>query len=162
MISFNIKKEIAKFKSIELKEYHFLYENSGFEMGFGMSGVYPGHSHLYFCDILFSPLPISTSDADGKAVFGNLIVIPPKTFLGEVKTDDFFFMKFSTTNEFITLPDKIESIERSGVISSFIEIGHVKLPWYRNHLSEESFIEIDYKNSGLLIKYGQSGTFYIT
>ena len=52
--------------------------------------------------------------ADGKTISDNLIVIPPKTYLGAVITEDFFFIKFCPTNDTVILPDKIERIERIG------------------------------------------------
>jgi len=97
IISYSIQEEIQKLKTTESKAYYYLYADSGFELGFGKSGKYSGHSHKFFYDILFSQNQISTRDADGKAILGNLILVPPRTFLGEVQTSDFFFLKFSFT-----------------------------------------------------------------
>ena len=94
MIRFSIAGEIQKLKPHEAKTYHYSYENAGFELGFGRAAKYSGHSHLYFYDLLFSRKPISTCDADGKTILGNLIIIPPMTYLGEVITEALFFIKF--------------------------------------------------------------------
>lgn len=161
MKAFDIKEEIMKLKSNESKVYYYLYEEAGFELGFGKGGKYPGHSHLFFCDILYSPKPISTFNADGTKLNGNLIVIPPKTYLGDVTIDNFFFIKFCPTNELVTIPDKIDSIENEDSIKCFSNKAKIEFSWYKKSISEKSFFILDYKNNELTINLGESNSFLI-
>lgn len=162
MKSYNLKEEVIKLDPNELKAYYYLYAGYGFELGFGKGGKYPGHSHLYFYDILYSSLPILTNDANGKNISGKLIVTPPKTYMGEVVTDDFFFVKFCPTNDAIILPDKVNHVEKVGLISSFSNQACIELDWFKNHLSEKSFFKLDYKNNILKINFGEKYSFLIS
>jgi hypothetical protein len=156
MKQYSIEIEIPKLNSTQSKVYHYLYADSGFELGFGKAGTYSGHSHLFFCDVLFSAKPISTSDADGKTISGNLIVIPPRTYLGEVVTDDFFFIKFCPTNEKIMLPDKREDILTDGKIEAFNGNAAMEIPWYEKNTSRESSVTFSLQNEKLHIKIGET------
>lgn len=161
MKRYKITEEIQKLKPKETKAYYYLYADSGFELGFGKGGTYAGHSHLYFCDILFSTKPIETSDGDGKIISDNLIVIPPKTYVGEVVTDDFFFIKFCPTNDRVILPDKIESVERVGLISGYSNEVNIVFPWFKNHLSSESLIKLELNSNNFQINLGNNNSFHI-
>jgi len=161
MKEYNIKEEIQKFKLEQSKAYHYLYADSGFELGFGRGGRYSGHSHLFFYDILFSQSIISSTDANGNIISGNLIVIPQKTFIGEVQTDDFFFLKFCTTNDLVITPDKVDTVSKEGLISSFSNESKVQIAWYKNYLSETSFVKIDYSNNKMKLLIGEANSFLI-
>ncbi len=93
-----------------VKPYLTSYNNDGYELGFGPSGLYEGHSHMFFTDILFSFDPIFTSDYKGSPVSGNLIIAPNSCYLGDVTISNFFFLKFCTLNTNVQFPEKVDSI----------------------------------------------------
>ena len=155
IISYSIQEEIQKLKTTESKAYYYLYADSGFELGFGKSGKYSGHSHKFFYDILFSQNQISTRDADGKAILGNLILVPPRTFLGEVQTSDFFFLKFSPSNDKIDLPDKVDEVLSERIISCFSQNADVKIPWFKKYLSDKSLVSLTLDKKTLIVKIGE-------
>lgn len=160
MRTYSIQDEVLKFNPDIVKVYYYLYADSGFELGFGKAGKYSGHSHKYFSDILFSKKQISTTDADGKIISGNLIIIPPKTYLGEVIIDDFFFLKISPTNTKIILPDKIENVLSEGKILCYSNSVIIEIPWFKNYLSNELFLTISFNEEFLKIQIGET-TFII-
>lgn len=156
MKRYSIDIEISKLKADQSKVYHYLYADSGFELGFGKAGIYSGHSHLFFCDVLFSAKPISTIDANGKSISGHLIVIPPRTYLGKVVTEDFFFIKFCPTSETVLLPDKRDEIMTKGVIEVFSGNAMKEIPWYKKNSSSELAVAFNLQNKKLNIKIGET------
>jgi len=76
--------------------------------------------------------------------------------------NDFFFIKFCPTNDIVILPDKINSIEKFGTITCFLDQAQIKLPWFIAHYAEESFLKIDYKDHRLSINYGDDYLFHIS
>ena len=162
MIEYNIIEEIKKFEADQTKAYFYLYADTGFELGFGKGGKYPGHSHLFFYDILFSQSIISSADAEGNIISGNLIVIPPKTFIGEVQIENFFFFKFCPSSDLVILPDKIDAVENAGLIKSFSEECKIHLDWYKNYLNVISSIVIDYNGNNVKLRIGETHSFLIS
>ncbi len=86
-------------------------------MGVGKAGSYRGHSHLFFHDIIYCPSGLVCSSprlSSGKAT---LVIVPRETYLGEVNTDDFFFIKFSASPADVSFPEKIyECLNATSII----------------------------------------------
>lgn len=156
MIHYSIDIEISKLKADQLKVYHYCYDKSGFELGFGKAGVYSGHSHLFFCDVLFSEKPILTIDSDGKFISGKLLVIPPRTYMGEVVIDDFFFIKFCPTSEIVVLPDKKNEIMKDGIIEAFTENAFIQFPWYKKTSTIKFSVILNFQHEKLNILIGET------
>ena len=156
MIHYSIEIEISKMKANQSKIYHYIYADSGFELGFGKAGTYSAHSHLFFCDVLYSAKPISTSDADGNFFSGNLIVIPPRTYLGEVVTENFFFIKFCPTNANFEPPDKQDEILTDGFIEAFSNNLTIEVPWYEKNIDEILPVTFSLQNEKLHITIGET------
>lgn len=156
MKQYSIDIEISKMKADQSKVYHYIYADSGFELGFGKAGTYSAHSHLFFYDVLFSGKPISSSDADGKFISGKFIIIPPRTYLGEVVTENFFFIKFCPTNEIVVLPDKRNEILKDGIIEVFAGNALIKFPWYKKKSIRKLSVSFNLQNEKLNIIIGET------
>lgn len=113
-----------------LKFYKALYPDNGYESGFGKGGCYAGHSHRYFYDILFSPDGIYFNDGgvDKKSF---IIIVPPRTFMDDVRTGDFFFIKFCPTSDTFQVPEKTNSVLSEGVIMPYSDPVRFDSVWYK-------------------------------
>lgn len=139
MILFDIKTEIDKLEDTS-KDYKYLYKDFGFELGFGKKGQYKGHSHYCFCDIMLSK-NILTKDYFGGKKKGQLLIVPPLTFMDDVTIDDFFFLKFCPTSKKVDLPDKTNAKLNDNKIQSYENCASLKFDWYKTS-SEKSKLEI--------------------
>lgn len=114
----SILEVVKSFSHEKDKQYSKLYHEDGYEIGFGKGGKYPGHSHLYFYDIMFSPLGIELV-VNGKQAKGNLLIVPPRTYMEDVTLGDFFFLKFSPTNITVPVPEKVDERLQEGELMLF-------------------------------------------
>lgn len=89
------------------KEYLQSYEEAGFETGVGDGGRYPGHAHMLYTDVVYSPTGLSTRTVGGKNLIGQMLIIPPRTYVEDIQTNKFWFMKFMRDGAEVRLPDKV-------------------------------------------------------
>lgn len=151
MIKYNINRELSKLNSETNKIYIYTYKLHGFEFGFGRKGIYTGHSHIYFYDIIFSKSEILSRDLDMKMIKGNLIVIPPQTYINEVIIDDFFFLKFCPSMDKVMIPDKTNNKLNKGVIQCFDRSVNLDFNWYKNPESSVSNINLSLSDNNLTL-----------
>ena len=124
-------KEMIEGSSTCQKFYDALYSENGYESGFGRGGCYTGHSHRFFYDILFSPDGIHLKDDDsGKKHF--IVIVPPRTFMDDVRIGDFFFIKFCPTSDSFQVTEKTNSVLREGIVMPYSEAMRFDSVWYRN------------------------------
>lgn len=150
MILFDIKTEIDKLSESN-KNYKYLYNDFGFELGFGKKGQYKGHSHYCFCDLMLSK-NILTKDYFGNKKQGQLLIVPPLTFMDNVTIDDFFFLKFCPTNIKVDLPDKTDEKLNDNKIQSYKNFASLKIDWFKT-MSEKSTLEINLNKNELRLSF---------
>lgn len=161
MIYYSINQQINALANDQEKEYLTLYVNEGYEIGFGRSGKYQGHSHLFFYDILFSLDGITTSDHKGNMIKSNIIIVPPRTYLGDVITGDFFFFKFCPTKDKVPIPDKVEKELTDNTIKVLTNEWSGEFCWYPSENSKEKTIYFDYKINSLHIEIEKEVEFIV-
>ena len=144
------------------KNYTHLYPEYGYEMGVGFAGEYPGHTHLFFNDIIFSPNGIYSTDTYGRVSFGELFVVPSRTYFQSVRLGDFFFMKFCSDNKFVVLPDKVDTIMSEGAVESHSNEAQIKFDWFKKNDSVKESILFFLKNKVLGIEIGSSQVIKVT
>ncbi len=144
------------------KIYTRLYPEFGYEMGFGPKGEYSGHAHLFFNDIIFSPNGIYSMDVFGHISFGELFVVPLRTYFQNVRLEDFFFMKFCSNNKLVVLPDKVDTIMSEGVAESYSSEAQIKFDWYQRHDAIKESISFSLKNKVLHVEIGNSQVIKVT
>jgi len=155
MIKYKINSEISKLNSETNKVYIYTYKLHGFEFGFGRKGIYSGHSHIYFYDIIFSKSEISSLDLNKNMIKGNLIVIPPQTYINEVIVDDFFFLKFCPSLDNVMIPEKTNNRLNKGIIQCFDKSINLNFSWYKNLESSESTIKLTLSDNSLTLRIGE-------
>jgi len=136
------------------KVYLTTYNNEGYELGFGKSGFYKGHSHYFFYDILFSPDKLFIEN-EKKIPNGFLAVIPPRTFMNDVKIGNFFFIKFCPTNDMFLLPEKTDTILNEGKITIYSNPTQLDFTWFKitdnklkiNIIAEQNNLIITFDNN---------------
>lgn len=111
---FQIQDVLAKLPPSDLKTYLTSYQTNGYELGFGRAGIYEGHAHTTFWDIVFAPDGFTGTDAKGGTWKGRFLALPPRTYFGEIRLGDFFFLKFSPVPYAFVLPDKTYERLREG------------------------------------------------
>jgi hypothetical protein len=89
--------------------------SAGLEWGLGSAGVYAGHAHLGFTDVLFSPRGLVIRTQDGLRHRVVLFLCGPRTFFEPEQLPNFWFLKFYSTagDSAAGLPDKLVSPEES-------------------------------------------------
>jgi|AntRauTorckE5430_2_1112549.scaffolds.fasta_scaffold03123_3 hypothetical protein len=103
--SYNIIDAVNSFGPWQDKSYvNLLSETCFYELGFGRRGLYKGHSHLFFTDVLFSPTGIKIYGIDQ---VWNCVIVPPRTYLPDVEIGDFFFIKFCHDLSEFSPPEKV-------------------------------------------------------
>lgn len=153
MKKYNIKKVVSQFDDKQSKIYMSTYNELGFEYGFGKGGYYSGHSHYYFCDIMFSKSKIITSSIENKLIEDKLVIVPPRTYMADVEINDFFFLKFSPNSGKIKVPDKTEEKLNLGVIKSTSATYNCTLSWFDMN-QRESKITMRFDGKELLLTFG--------
>jgi hypothetical protein len=106
------------------------YASYGYEMGFGEEGHYQGHSHKYFYDIIFSPnnnILIKNEPSRNNCY---LSIIPPRTFMNDIKVGKFFFLKFCPTNDIFNVPEKTNRILNDSKVKLVCKKANFCFPWY--------------------------------
>jgi hypothetical protein len=148
---YSIDSQLGSLPQGVLKKYVMLYHQAGFELGFGRSGVYRGHSHLFFVDVLFSPGGIQFVDINQTEPI-RLVIVPPRTSFPHVETCDFAFLKFCPDRQIVELPDKVDSGHSDFSMSAYFERAHVISPWHPYPGSEPKRVDIRLCGSRLRIK----------
>ena len=150
-------REMIEGSSDCLKSYKVLYPEKGYELGFGKGGCYEGHSHLYFYDILFSPDGIYLEDGEaGKKNY--ITIVPPRTFMSDVRIGDFFFIKFCPTDDTFQVPEKTKSVLKEGTVMSYSEAMRFDSVWYKTpntkgHIWLEAtphYLDINFDNQQII------------
>lgn len=153
MRKFSIYEEVHLTKKTK-KCYLTTYKKDGFEMGFGKKGVYKGHSHEFFTDVIFSFEGIHSSNYCGDKLTSNLIIAPSRSYLGEVTIGDFYFIKFCDLNEEVIFPEKVETIlSENDLITGKLGKKYT-FPWYKRK-GLRSEIHFSFSNELLLITIGK-------
>lgn len=136
------------------KVYLTTYIDDGYELGFGKRGLYKGHSHYFFYDILFSPEKLIIKNENNiPSCF--LAVVPPKTFMSDVEIGDFFFIKFCPTNDNFSLPEKTNIILNEGKIELYSNPTELNFRWFKtvdeklslNMVAEQNNLTITFNNN---------------
>lgn len=135
------------------KLYTALYPEKGYELGFGKGGRYEGHSHLFYYDIMFSPDGIVLNDEEpNNDCF--IKIVPPRTYMNDVRIGNFFFLKFCPTADTFHLPEKSNCVLSEGAILSYSEAMQFDSIWYKTpknkgHIWIEAtpdFLDINFDN----------------
>lgn len=98
-------------------------------MGFGRAGIYSGHAHRAFCDIVFAPdgLAVTTSMQTNA---GQLFILSPRTHYEGITTADFWFLKFSPDARPLSLPDKIDMRMAEGIAEVMSGAAEREFDWF--------------------------------
>jgi hypothetical protein len=139
-----LSEEIKSIEEYEQKKYLTLYKDVGYELGFGRRGQYKGHSHKFFHDILFSPKGFSFINNEGKYEIGKVMIVPQMTYMNDIDINDFFFVKFCTTDDYFDLPEKSEEKVYCGTIGCYDFEFNIEYPWYKKPNSKLSNLKISY------------------
>lgn len=150
MQTFSINDIIRTIKE-ENKTYLTNYYEKGYEIGFGKGGNYKGHSHLFFYDILFSPQKMFIKDENNMHDC-YLSIIPPRSFMNDIKIGDFFFFKFCPTCDSFCLPEKTDKILHESSVGFFTKEASFYSCWYRNPNLKQS-IWIDATPESLIVNF---------
>ncbi|MDR1202066.1 MAG: hypothetical protein LBL58_10635 [Tannerellaceae bacterium] len=147
-------KNIVKSLDRTNKIYLTTYDNEGYELGFGKSGYYKGHSHYFFYDILFSPHKLLIKNKKNLSD-SFLAVVPPRTFMNDVEIGDFFFIKFCPTNENFSLPEKTDIILNEGEIEIYSKPTLLNFTCFKTRYDKIN-ISISAEADNLVIKFHDS------
>lgn len=105
---FSIGKQVASLPDAQSKNYLWLMETHGLEMGIARGGRYSAHAHRNVADIIFAPNGMCSGEPGSPGYMsGSLLVALPGTWFGPVVAGDFFFVKFYCDQHRTGLPDKI-------------------------------------------------------
>jgi len=157
----SIAEVLSQLEPTRAKVYQRLYESSGYELGFGRRGDYPGHAHLHFCDLMFSPKGISTTTHDGISIQGQLVVVPPRTFFADTRIGDFFFIKFCPDPGVIVVPDKTEVILSENQILAFDNLATLQLDWFPSPLDIRKSLVVTLSPNDLTVQFDAGETLRI-
>lgn len=125
-------------------------------MGFGRGGSYKGHSHIYFLDLILSFTKLHCSDIIAKNISNELIIVPPKTYLGTVTCGDFFFIKFCPNPQTVIFPEKINDALTEGTIIHSSKDFEQSYPMYINANCEKQNVFIHLHEGVLRLTIGNN------
>lgn len=148
-----ISTEVGAIPVGQTKKYVKLHSADGYEMGFGLGGKYESHSHLFFLDLIFSPGGIQWLDPESGSADAQLLVVPPRTQVPSVETDDFFFLKFCPDPVELHLPDKVDQVLSEGALSSYSKAAMLLFPWYARSHEQELSIKIELLSRTLKVSF---------
>jgi hypothetical protein len=154
----SISDVLARLTPSKTKVYQRLYDTFGYELGVGRAGSYPGHAHLYFCDLMFSPTGIRTAADDSTPVRGRLVVVPPRTYFGDTTIGDFFFLKFCPYPGPISVPDKIDTHVKEGPILAYHRTADIRVAWFSSSVDPGSAILVTLRSRRLELRFGDLET----
>lgn len=149
---------LSQLEPTRAKVYQRLYESSGYEMGFGRRGDYPGHAHFHFCDLMFSPTGISTATHNDISIHGQLVVVPPRTYFADTRIGDFFFIKFCPDPGVIVVPDKTEVILSENQILAFENFATLKFDWFPSPSDNRKSLRVTLARDGLTVQFDDRET----
>ena len=161
MTVISISDTLSRLPPPQTKVYQRLYDTFGYELGIGRRGVYPGHAHLHFCDLMFSPDGIATGAKDGTSVNGRLVVVPPRTYFSDTTIADFFFVKFCPDPGPIMVPDKIGTLVNEGRILVFETAADIQLTWFSSSIDAGRTIQITLRDSRLKLQFANVETILV-
>ena len=153
----SVSDEVAAFAPRSDKRYDILYANAGFEFGFGRAGSYEGHSHRCFVDLLFSPGGIRWKEG-GETATGMLVIVPARSYLPDVETDNFAFLKFCPDSREVSLPDKVSDRLCERNVMAFTESAQVTFPWFPHPESAPQTIAVSLSGSELKLHFSNFTT----
>lgn len=156
----SISSEIASLLASENKRYSTAYKDVGFELGFGRGGAYKGHSHLRFIDLMFSPDRILWCGDESREA-NTMVIAPPRTYLPDVETGDFVFLKFCPDGGEVILPDKVNEALYEQQILTFTDEARLTFPWYTHPRAERQNVEVTLHGTELTIEMGRSGSLVV-
>lgn len=160
MSALSILDRVSSFHDAQDKVYLTSYHDDGFEIGFGRQGSYSGHSHLRFIDIIFSPAGITYGDAHA-GVPPALVVVPARTFLPDVTTGHFVFLKFCQDGRPVKLPEKVDDQLEEGKVLAFMDRAKMTFPWYRRAAAEPGEVALTLAHDILTIEFSNGRSFRI-
>ena len=150
----SISAELAALPPSESKRYDTAYRDVGFEFGFGRGGAYPGHSHLRFIDVMFAPAGVRLSSASADAAMPTLVIAPARTYLPDLETGDFTFLKFCPDDGEVNPPEKVYEKLYEQQILSFRDDAHVTFPFYARAFGERESVEVTLQGEHLSLSIG--------
>jgi hypothetical protein len=154
---FSISTKLGELPPATAKRYDLLYKESGFEFGFGRGGAYDGHSHLHFVDVLFSPAGVVWAGLNAPV---KLVIAPSRTYLPDVRTGDFAFLKFCPDDREVVLPDKVPQQLHERELVVFGDDGDVSFPWYADPMRPGT-IGVSLRGSALTLDFSNETSFLI-
>lgn len=162
MKSLEIRNVLNKLPIQKEKIYLTTYEDDGYELGFGKAGKYKGHSHLHFYDIIYSPKGFMTKDSYQSDLEGNLLIVPPRTWMNDIELNDFFFIKFCNESGLINVPEKVDFFQNESKVSLLMHNESTCLPWFPSGTSNMKNIEFVLSNKSLIIVFNNNSKLIIT
>lgn len=142
------------------KRYDTTYEDVGFELGFGRGGAFRGHSHLRFVDLIFAPDGLRCTGSESLHA-KTLVVVPARTFLPDIETGDFMFLKFCPDQGEVSLPDKVyEELHEQNIIACS-DHATLTFSWYAHSRAKCEKVEVTLFGSELRIEIGRCRSLHI-
>jgi hypothetical protein len=154
MIRYSIADVVSGLREGTDKIYLRTYREHGYELGFGRGGSYPGHSHLYFLDLILSYGQIGCSDAWGSSISDSLVIVPPQTYLGDVVCGDFFFIKFCPAQHTVIFPEKLDEVMDRGEIIHATDHFNRSFSYYKDGKDERRSLQVHLANNTLVLTVG--------
>jgi hypothetical protein len=160
MPALSILDQVSSLHDSQVKTYLTSYHEDGFEIGFGRQGSYNGHSHLRFIDIIFCPTGVRYEGVHAD-IIPTLVVVPARTYLPDVSTGPFGFLKFCPDSGPIDLPEKVDDQLEEGEVLAFIDQAKMTIPWYKKAAAAPGEVVLTLAHDVFIIEFSDGHSFRI-